>query len=186
MYDDILDAFNDNLAKYPDNKLVSMNDKVYSYAEGAFIADKIAKSLINLGVESQDCVGFLVPRSELYMFSVLGILSMGGVYVPLDDNLPDERLSFMLRDTQSKVVIVSDETYERAKDFVSDDVILLNISEIVNDEIGTLSCLPIVYGDLACILYTSGTTGIPKGVKITRKAIINLSCSFAKSKFLFL
>ena len=71
--------------------LVSMYDRIYSYGEGAFIADRIAKSLIDLGVESGDCVGFLVPRSELYVFSVLGIMSMGGVYVPLDDALPDER-----------------------------------------------------------------------------------------------
>ncbi|WP_461464005.1 AMP-binding protein, partial [Methanobrevibacter sp.] len=89
VYCDVLDAFNDNLSRCPDSALVSMYDRVYSYGEGAFIADRIAKSLIDLGVESGDCVGFLVPRSELYVFSVLGIMSMGGVYVPLDDALPD-------------------------------------------------------------------------------------------------
>ncbi|WP_296887371.1 non-ribosomal peptide synthetase [uncultured Methanobrevibacter sp.] len=174
IYSDVLDAFNGNLSKYPDNMLVSYNNRVYSYGEGAFIGDGIAKKLIGIGVEIGDCVSFLIPRSELYIFSILGILSMGAVYVPLDDNLPDERITFILNDTGSKVVIVSDETYSRAKNLINEDVILFNISDIINGEIGSLYSLPVVYGDLACILYTSGTTGIPKGVKITRKSIVNV------------
>ena len=183
LYDDVLDAFNANLINRPDNNLVSYNGRSYSYAEGAFIADKIAKSLNDFGVETGDCVGFLVPRSELYMFSVLGILSCGGVYVPLDDKLPDNRIKFILEDTGSRVVIVSDDTYARAVDLIDDDnVVLLNISDIVKGRIGYLSNLSVSYGDLACILYTSGTTGIPKGVKITRKSIINV-CEFYIEKY---
>uniref|UniRef100_UPI00388F9043 amino acid adenylation domain-containing protein n=1 Tax=Methanobrevibacter sp. TaxID=66852 RepID=UPI00388F9043 len=171
-YDDILDAFNDNLLKYPQNELVSYKDVSYSYAEGAYIADVISKKLLDLGVEMQESISFLVPRSELYMFCILGIMSIGGVYVPLDENLPDERIKFMINDTESKVVIVSDETYERGCD-LAENCIILNISDIIKCEIKSLSKLNVSYGDLACILYTSGSTGIPKGVKITRKSIIN-------------
>ena len=71
IYEDILDAFNDNLSINPDVNLVSYKDNVYTYAEGAFIADKISVSLKNLGVGVEDNVAFLVERSELYMFSVL-------------------------------------------------------------------------------------------------------------------
>ena len=84
-YDDILDAFNDNLAKGQDKKLVTMNDKSYTYGEGAYIADKIAKRLKDEGIAPSDCVGFFTERSEHYMFSTLGILSLGAIYVPLDD-----------------------------------------------------------------------------------------------------
>ena len=174
-YGDVLDAFNDNLAKNPNNKLVSMEDRAYSYAESAYVANKIGEKLIEMGVNSDDCVAFITSRSEYYMFSVLGILSAGGSCVPLDDNLPDERLEFILTDTDSKVVIVSDETYNSAKTLTEDKNILLNISDIVNNEIGNLYHLPVIYGNLACVIYTSGTTGVPKGVKITRKAILNSS-----------
>ena len=179
-YDDILDAFNDNLADYPNNNLVLYNDSVFTYAEGAFIADKIAKLLKDYGVETGDNVSFLVERSELYMFSVLGILSVGAVYVPLDDAHPDNRIRFILEDTKSKVVIVSDDTYERAK-ALAKDAILLNVSDMLKEDIGTLDKLSVVYGNLACILYTSGTTGVPKGVKITRKAILNTATSYVNN-----
>ena len=174
MYNDILDAFNENLSKYPNNKLVSYNGVSYTYGESAFIVDKIARKLTELGVKSQCNIGFLVHRSELYMLSVLSILSVGAIYVPLDDRFPDERIKFMINDAETKVIIVSDETYERAFGLDSNCTIL-NVSDIINDNVSTLSKLPVIYGDLACILYTSGTTGIPKGVKITRKAIINAS-----------
>ena len=169
-FNDILDAFNDNLAKYPDNPLVSYNDVVYSYGESAFLADKIAESLLDVGVKSQDNVAFLVERSELYMLSALAIMSIGAVYVPIDDAHPDESIRFMLEDSDAKVIIVSESTYERAKR-LSDEAIILNISDIVNEGSGVLSALDVSYGDLACILYTSGTTGVPKGVKITRAGI---------------
>ena len=63
-----------------------------------------------MGVGSQDCVEFLIERSEYYMFYIFGIMSIGGVYVPLDDAHPDEPIEFILKETQSKVVIISDET----------------------------------------------------------------------------
>ncbi|WP_407374929.1 amino acid adenylation domain-containing protein [Methanobrevibacter sp.] len=177
-YDDILDAFNSNLLRYPDNPLVAYGENSYTYSECAFFADKIAKSLTGLGVKKQDYVAFLVERSELYLFNILGILSIGAVYVPLDDAHPDDRLQFILEDTEVEVIIASDSTYERAKDLCENQVIL-NISDVVSQK-GTLSNLPAVFGDLACILYTSGTTGVPKGVKITRKSVVNFSQFFIK------
>lgn len=175
-YNDILDAFNDNLSKYPDNKLVTYKDTSYTYSQGAFIANKIAEKLVDLGIKPQDNVAFLTERSEHYMFSVLGVLSAGAVYVPLDEKHPDDRVKFILEDTSSKVIIASDETYERAKEL--SDATILNISKIVKDNVGELDSLPVVYGNLACMLYTSGTTGVPKGVKVTRKSVINVSESY--------
>lgn len=132
-----------------------------------------------MDVKPQDSVGFLVPRSELYIFSALAILSRGAVFVPLDDTLPDSRIRFMVEDAGANVIIVSDETYDRAESLFENSIIL-NISDIFNENIETLNHLDCIYGDVASILYTSGSTGIPKGVKITRKAILNFTEFYVK------
>ena len=180
-YEDVLDAFNENLSRCPDENLVVYDDRSYTYAQGAFMADRIANALKKFSVEKQEPVAFLVERSELYLFCAMGIMSVGAVYVPIDEVLPDESIRFMIKDTGARVVIASDETYGRV-DSLTDNSIILNASDIFKGNISTLSNLPVVHGDLACILYTSGSTGIPKGVKITRRAISNLS-SFYVDEF---
>ena len=177
-YNDVMDAFNDNLSKYPKNNLVSMHDRAYSYGEGAYIAHEIAKELLNLGVKPQNRVAFLTERSEHYMFAILGILSIGAVFVPLDDNHPDKRLRFMMDDAEVKVIIGCDETYNRLNE-LNNELPILNISEILKNNAGTLTELPVSYGQVASILYTSGTTGIPKGVMVTRKSILNVAAYYA-------
>ena len=181
VYDDVLDAFNDNLAQYPDSPLVSMDNNIYSHAECAFIAFKIAELLKQAEVNVDDCVSFVCGRSEWYLLSVLSVLSIGAVPVPIDNNLPDERIEFMIKDSNSKVIITDNENYSHLRD-LSDDSVFVNVSSIVEDGIGTLSYLPVVYGNLAGILYTSGTTGIPKGVKITRKSVLNLAAHYADAQ----
>ncbi|WP_295615979.1 AMP-binding protein [uncultured Methanobrevibacter sp.] len=176
-----MDSFNDNLKKYPKNKLVSFKDRNYSYSQGAFIADKIAKMLNDQGIGVQDSVAFLTERSEWYVFNILSILSVGAIYVPLDFNLPDERIEFILEDTGSKVLIVTDETYERAKN-LSGKAIILNASDILKENIGEASHLNSICGNVACVLYTSGTTGTPKGINITRKSILNV-CDWYVDKY---
>ena len=122
-YDDVLDAFNNNLSKCSDNKLVSYGNVSYTYGEGAFLADKIAQKLIDLGVNARDCIGFLLSCSEYYIFNVLAIMSIGAIYVPLDEALPDERLRFILNNSDCKVVIVSDETNYRVSNLNNDCII---------------------------------------------------------------
>ena len=185
-YNNILPAFNDSLSKYLDCKLVEYEDVSYTYGEGAFIIDKIAKSLVDNNVSHGDFVAIFVERSHWYLLAALGVLSVGAVYVPIDDNLPDERIRFIVKDTGLKNIIVSESTFKYANTLFEDlDLNIVNVSDIEEEDIGVLEELSLEFNfnddDLACVLYTSGTTGTPKGVLIPHKAISNLAEYYIKN-----
>ncbi|WP_296849053.1 AMP-binding protein, partial [uncultured Methanobrevibacter sp.] len=178
-YKDILDAFNNNLSKYSDNTLVGFKNRNYTHGEGAFIANEISNMLYSLGIVKQDYVALFVPRSEWFLLTSLGVLTCGAIYVPIETTYPDERILLMLSDTQSKVVIVTDKTQQHIKNLIDKNKLnikILNVSKITKKTIKSINHLnyeTIDTNDIACVLYTSGTTGVPKGVLVTRKALNN-------------
>ena len=178
-HSDILDAFNENLPECENKTLVGYKNRSYTHGQSAFIADKIANELTDMKIKHKDFVSLFVPRSELFLLTSLGVLSMGGAYVPIETTYPDERIILMLTDSNSKAVIVSDESEEKIARIISEnelDIAILNISHIFKEDIGSLNHLntaDIMEDDVACVLYTSGTTGTPKGSLTPRRSLNN-------------
>ncbi|WP_461463983.1 AMP-binding protein, partial [Methanobrevibacter sp.] len=178
-YVDVLDAFNDNLNDFENKVLVSYDDNSYTHGESAFIANEISSVLFDYGVVKQDFVALFVNRSEWFLLASLGVLTCDAIYVPIDTTYPDERIIFMLEDSNSRVVIVDDDSEQRMLNIISQnnlDIDVFNVFGILDNGIsssGHLNNVEICGNDVACVLYTSGTTGIPKGVLVTRKALNN-------------
>jgi amino acid adenylation domain-containing protein len=112
----------------------------------------------------------MVPRSEWYLLCALGILKTGAAYVPIDTSYPDERISFMISDSSSKAVLATPETAERISVLCPCHVI-----DCTSCSSATFPILPVSHSDTAIVLYTSGSTGNPKGAAITRRAIDNVA-----------
>ncbi len=163
-----MDLFREAALQYPDHDAVICNDVRISYRDMDDLTDRLAAKLKSLGIGRETVTGILIPRCEYMVICALGVLKAGGAYLPLDPTYPPERLNLMMEDSGAKVLIEAPEF----KDVITEE---FKGVRIMTDEIPSLPC---VSGsdlikevprtdDLFVMLYTSGTTGIPKGVLIT-------------------
>lgn len=180
-YNDIVDAFKAGLIANPNKDVVIYKDNHLSYLSTFNYIKAINKKLDNLNIKTGSHIGVFVERSQWYLVASLSILYHGSAYVPIDDKYPDERVSFIIEDSSSAALLVTDNTIERAKKILGSNhkkIKLINLSKIVlskNQPCKKIEAKNYHKDDTACILYTSGTTGKPKGALITRKAILNVA-----------
>jgi amino acid adenylation domain-containing protein len=131
----------------------------------------VAQALGRRGIGSGDMVGVCVPRTLDMLVAVLGILRSGAAYVPLDPKFPDVRLRHMATHARLRHVLVTDPRQVPA--VVAEGRDLLVVAQL-RDEGADDTPLPVVRGsDLAYVLFTSGSTGEPKGVRILHRNLVN-------------
>lgn len=126
-----------------------------------------------------ECVGLFVDPSMELMVGAWGILQSRSAYLPLSPEYPDDRLQYMLENSQCKTIVVQDELVERLATLVLEDVVLITFSQVAQffntEETPQYSMLTqhAAAHHLAYVIYTSGSTGKPKGVMIEHKSIAN-------------
>lgn len=145
-----------------------------TYGETDAATDSIAAELLSRGVSSGDRVMMLVPRSVWYVVCAIGVLKAGAAYVPADTSHPDDRIRYMLADSGAKAVIVTPETVQRAASIIHGTGLSgKDIVDCTSLPVRTPSAITVEPGDTAIVLYTSGTTGHPKGTAITHRGLAN-------------
>ncbi len=137
---------------------------------------ELARHLRFHGVGPEDVVGLCVERSIAMVVGALGILMAGGAYLPLDPAYPAERLAWMLKDAQPKM-LVTRERYSRILPNRICELLHLDSGGKVEGDACDSTIAPpsaIEPYNLAYVIYTSGSTGTPKGVEITHGSLLNL------------
>lgn len=158
----------------PDAVALVASDQLLSYRELNQRANQLAHYLQALGVRPNILVGICVERSLDLVVGLLGILKAGGAYMPLDPSYPSERLGFMLEDAQAPVLVTQQHLAKRL-DTQKAHVVCLDTEAIALSEQSTLDpTSTVTIDDLAYIIYTSGSSGRPKGVQITHDGLLNL------------
>jgi len=130
--------------------------------------------LRSLGVGADVLVGLCVERSPLMVVALLGILKAGGAYVPLDPEYPQERLQFMLADTQVKVLLTQEKLLKSLPQHQARVVCLDTDWEVINQANQDNLNSTVSAENLSYVIYTSGSTGTPKGVAVTHQAVNRL------------
>ncbi|BAZ21897.1 amino acid adenylation [Kalymmatonema gypsitolerans NIES-4073] len=158
----------------PDAVAVVFGNQQLTYHQLNCQANQLAHYLKSLGVGPDVLVGICVERSLEMIVGLLGILKAGGAYVPLDPEYPQERLSFMLEDTQLSVILTQEKLVNKLPNRKACVICLDTNWDIINQQTQQNSTTSIKAQDLAYVMYTSGSTGQPKGVSIVHQGVVRL------------
>ncbi len=152
-------------------------DQYLTYQELNVKANQLAHHLQTLGVGPEVLVGIYLERSVEMIVGLVGILKAGGAYVPLDPTYPQERLDFILQDTQLSMLLTQERLTEKLPQHQAQVVCLdTNCSGIALQSKENPPNLPKPH-NLAYVIYTSGSTGQPKGVQITHQNLVHSTYS---------
>jgi amino acid adenylation domain-containing protein len=168
------EAFREQVAARPDATAIRFGRQAVSYAALDARADAIAAMLHAAGLKPGDLVGICLDRSPDMVAALLAVHRIGAAYLPLDPDFPAARLDYIAKDAGAAALLI-----ERRLGHVLPDCPLKRI--MIDDVAPTGTTRPSVTvrpDDLAYVLYTSGSTGNPKGVEIGHQALINLLTSF--------
>ena len=165
----IVSLFRAQAQQTPDAKAVAYENTTLTYAELDRVTDRIAAHIASRGLGREDVVSILIGRSELMAVTALGVLKAGCAYQPLDPSYPAERLNFMVEDASAKLLIAEDKLRDLLNGYKGE--------ELLTSAIATLPEGPLPEGpapdSLFILLYTSGSTGVPKGCMLEHRNLVN-------------
>ena len=184
--DEILNKFNNTKTEYPSNKsvvelfeeqvkntpskpAVFFEGNTLTYEELNKKANSIALYLIKNNVKKEDVIGIFLDKSMESIISILGILKAGCAYLPIDVAYPEDRIEYMVSNSNTKFII----TNTNFEKILKVKTKTINLDNFKYEETENLK-IKISPENLAYIMYTSGSTGKPKGVMVEHKNIVRL------------
>ena len=167
----LIDFFEDRARMCPEAPAVWYREFSLTYSELDLAANELAWKLIDRGCRPETVVGICANRSPNLVVGLLGVLKAGAAYLPLNPDLPRERLVFMAKDSGAELLLADEHLVARFNG-TGLRVEQLTASALHNKSI-TKPPLRLSQHNLAYVIYTSGSTGRPKGVMIPHKGVAN-------------
>ena len=174
----IVSLFRAQAAAHPKAPAVFYDGKWLTYKELDEVSDRIAAHVASLGLGREDVVSVLIGRSEMMAVASLGALKAGCAYQPLDPSYPEERLNFMIGDAAAKLLI-ADAKYRPL--ITSYEGPVLDTADIAKLPAGPVPEGP-APENLFILLYTSGSTGVPKGCMLEHRNLVNF-CAWYRNYY---
>ncbi|KAL2758892.1 hypothetical protein ACRALDRAFT_2017779 [Sodiomyces alcalophilus JCM 7366] len=183
--------FEDVAARRGDDVALLFGPKRVTYKTLNARANRLARHLSGtMGIEPEQLVGLFLDKSDKMVTTILGVWKSGAAHVPIDPAYPDDRVRFVLDDTQVRVVIASERHVARLRDQIAEgrDLRIVAIEPLMESlelqraqeqdaqqpaSSENLTHLPLHSKQLAYVTYTSGTTGFPKGIRKEHTSVVN-------------
>lgn len=167
----ITKIFEKQVERNPLNEAIIFNDNSITYDELNKKANSLANYLLGFNIEKNEIIGICMSKSSELIIGILAILKTGCAFLPIDPDLPKDRIEYMLSNTKSKLLL----TTENLK--INSDITQINVN--INNSIFNYysnSNLPIVPSmeDRFVAIYTSGSTGLPKCTILKNLGLNNL------------
>ncbi len=165
----VVSVFRRQVSLTPDKTLVVFKDRRYTFREADRITENIAAHLLSKGLGHEDVVSIIIPRCEWMILAPLGVLKAGCTYQPLDPTYPEERLNFMMKDAGARYLIADRDLRHLVTEYEGET---LFTDEIAGLPDGDASAVEVNAEDRMVLLYTSGSTGVPKGCEILHRNVV--------------
>lgn len=168
----VIKSFKEMVRKYPDKTAVVFENRKMTYKELDEKSNILAMTLKENGANPKNIIGICVNRSLELAVGLLAILKINCAYLPIDPDYPEDRIEYMLSDSNAQILLANKRTENIIKDFnikkidIGLETSIYNRPSIEVEE-------KITPEDLIYLIYTSGSTGKPKGVMLKHKNIIN-------------
>lgn len=151
--------FEQQAQQHPDAIAIRCEGRTFSYAQLNERANQLAHQLQKDGIAHGECVALFMPKSEYYVVAILAVLKAGGCYVPIDIDLPEQQVEFILQNSSARCVIIDEQA-------PGDGLPCLCVRQNRSMMPVSNPSLPQATDGPAYIIYTSGSTGKPKGVRV--------------------
>ena len=198
------ELLSETAAALPDKTAVLFNNSRITYGELDKISNRLANLLMNMGVKPQDRIGIYMPRSIHSIISVFGILKAGAIYVPVDPFCPESRLQYIVNKCEIAILLASRDKLAKVSGTLSADSPLQRvlIMDGLDEKLEVHPAIKLLWwereqkgvneapqqakindNELSYILFTSGSTGNPKGVMLSHRnalTFVNMACKFFK------
>ena len=160
----VVELFREQAKRVPDHTAVVYENVRIRYRELDERTELLAKNLRACGIGRETVAAVLIPRCEYMVIASLGVLKAGGAYLPLDPSYPPERLNLMVKDSGAALLLTTPELSGIiSENFTGQRILLDEIPTMTDNGLTLEAPRP---SDLFIMLYTSGSTGVPKGVML--------------------